>query len=72
MSNVSIVENAYEVTVVDNIIEVLTIGIQGPPGVGTNPPWGTITGTLSNQTDLQSELDRIEASAVAMAVALGG
>lgn len=65
--------NAYEVTVVDNVIEVVTIGIQGPPGTGTGAgSWGTITGTLSAQTDLQTELDRIEASAVAMAIALGG
>jgi len=33
--------------------------------------WGDILGTLSNQTDLQTELTRIEASAVAMAIALG-
>lgn len=29
-------------------------GNQGPPGVNT---WGSITGTLSNQTDLQAVLD---------------
>ena len=33
--------------------------------------WGSILGTLSTQTDLQTELTRIEASAVAMSIALG-
>lgn len=33
--------------------------------------WGGITGTLSNQTDLNNELTRIEESAVAMSIALG-
>ena len=32
-------------------------GIQGVPGVSLAPVWGGITGTLSNQTDLQSELN---------------
>ena len=32
-------------------------GPQGPPGGTATPTWGSLTGTLSNQTDLQGELD---------------
>jgi len=38
---------------------------------GATVSWGAILGTLSNQTDLQAELTRIEETAVSMAIALG-
>lgn len=43
-------------------VVVEDVGLQGPPGGGGSSAWGSITGTLSNQTDLQSALDAKEAS----------
>jgi hypothetical protein len=37
-------------------VEMSGFGIQGPAG-GGGGSWGTITGTLSAQTDLQAALD---------------
>lgn len=39
------------------ITENIAIGPQGPPGAAATDEWGTITGTLSDQTDLQAALD---------------
>lgn len=44
-------------------VVVEDVGLQGPSGGGGgSSAWGSITGTLSNQTDLQSALDAKEAS----------
>jgi len=40
----------------NNIIKVQAPGPQGPQGTGGST-WGAITGTLSDQTDLQAALD---------------
>ncbi|MEE9352371.1 MAG: hypothetical protein V3U78_08930 [Thiotrichaceae bacterium] len=40
-----------------NKIEVAAQGRQGPPGLAGVNTWGSITGTVSDQTDLQAELD---------------
>lgn len=39
------------------VVSVSQTGPQGPPGSGGAGSWGGITGTLSNQTDLQSALN---------------
>jgi len=64
MTNVTVVEQNYDVTVTDNVISIVSLGVQGPPGPtgpigpgGGTGIWGGITGTLSDQTDLQGELD---------------
>lgn len=49
-----------------NLKKALASDLMGAGSVA----WGGITGTLSNQTDLQTELARIEALSVALAVAL--
>ena len=40
-----------------NTVTIARQGTQGPPGGGGGGAWGSITGTLSAQTDLQSALD---------------
>ena len=45
----------------------------GPLGAAGSSSWGTITGTLSNQTDLQSELDgKADTSALSAKADLAG
>lgn len=40
------------------IVQIITAGPQGPAGpIGPDAVWGLITGTLSDQTDLQAALD---------------
>jgi hypothetical protein len=48
-------------------------GPQGTPGIG-GATWGGISGSISNQTDLQAELDAkiTKSKSIAFAIALGG
>jgi hypothetical protein len=48
-------------------------GPQGTPGVG-GATWGGISGSISNQADLQAELDAkiAKSKSIAFAIALGG
>ena len=46
------------VEIIESVTEVIEIVEKGPKGdQGDGSPWGGITGTLSDQTDLQTELD---------------
>jgi len=77
------------ITIRPQVVETVTVtvksvGPQGPIGLtgdtgpagspGGAPDWGDIGGILTNQTDLQAELDAktTEAQAIAFAIALGG
>lgn len=53
------------ITSVDNINQRVNIGIQGSAGGGGSGTWGSITGTLSSQTDLQTALNAKQASITA-------
>ena len=63
MSTITIDSDSFGTAPVSLTIELGTPGpqgiqgIQGPAGPSGVSSWGGITGTLSNQTDLQSELD---------------
>tara|TARA_R110000868_G_scaffold36778_1_gene130220 strand:+ start:66 stop:452 length:387 start_codon:yes stop_codon:yes gene_type:complete len=39
---------------------------------GSGAAWGSITGTLSSQTDLQTEIDTLNNNSIAYSIALGG
>ena len=56
-SNIVIVTDPeYEVTIVDEIIEVVSVAQQGPPGpAGEGPPDGTETGQLLMWDEIESK-----------------
>ncbi len=83
LTNVPVVNGKYDLGAVDGVESVvagtgISVDNTDPSNpiisaTGSGTAWGSITGTLSNQTDLQTVLDTkaTKAFAVAMAISLG-
>ena len=62
MSDTVFVDVKDTLVVTETGIEIISMGVQGPagpqgiPGSGVSVAWGSVTGTLTNQTDLVSAL----------------